>query len=258
VPARDDRDEVFEGVRARWPGVTVEREHFDAWVRERAPDSLEGIRVDELYLTCACALGQSAAIATFQAEYFRGAELAVRRFAVTPDEVRQELSEHLFVAAERARPRIAEYSGRGGLERWVRAVAVRLAINLTRARKDQPHETLADDSFFSGEDVEMAHLKELYRAAFKVAFGEALTALEPELQSYLRLYYLDDLTLAELAQLFGVSAPTASRRLAQARQLVLEGTKAALRARLSIDELELSSIMRLIQSKLSLPGDQGV
>ncbi len=212
-------------------------------------------RFDELYLTCACAQGHSAAIAAFQAHYFPSADAAARRFGVAPEDIRQDLNEHLFVAPGGARPRIAEYSGRGDLGRWVRAVAVRRALNLTRSRKDQPHPTLEDDTFLSGEDPETLHLKARYGASFKVAFGEALAALDPELQSYLRLYYLDDLTLAELAQLFGVSAPTASRRLATARQVVLDGTKAALRAHLKIDEVELSSIMRLIKSKLSLPGE---
>ena len=92
----------------------------------------------------------------------------------------------------------------------------------------------------------------MYRLEFKKAFGDALGALEPELQTYLRLYYLDGLGLTELGALFDVSAPTVSRRLSKAREEILEATRSRLKQNLSVSADELESIMRLIQSKLSV------
>lgn len=249
VPADDA---AFAHARAAWPGIDVTRAAFDAWLDARGVKPGAEVHADELYLVCACAGGDSAAIAAFEQAYFRHLAPAVARFQLSVDDLLQELRVRLFVGTSQTGPKIAEYSGRGGLERWVRAAAVRLALNTTRTRKNQPHATLSDDDFLSGGDVALQHMKEAYRAEFKRALSETLGTLDSELQMYLRMYYLDGLTLAELAGLFGVSEPTASRRVAKAREQVLEGTRAHLGARLGLGAEELDSIMRLIQSRLSV------
>ena len=188
-------DDAYAAAQAAWPGIELARDEYERWVRERAGKSLEGLRTDELYLSCVCARGDSRAIAAFEARFFGGVTAAVSRFGVQLDDIKQDLRERLFVGTSQGRPKISEYKGRGGLDRWVRAVAVRVALNATRAKKNQAHVTLGDDDFLPGGDVELAHLKATYRAEFKRAFSEALAALEPELQTYLRLYYLDNLGL---------------------------------------------------------------
>src|SRR5439155_18454762 len=104
---------------------------------------------------CACARGDAVALAEFDARFFGGVSSAISRFGVQVDDIKQELRERLFVGVAGARPKIAEYTGHGGLERWVRAVAVRVALNATRAKKNQAHATLGDDDFLSGGDLEL-------------------------------------------------------------------------------------------------------
>jgi hypothetical protein len=48
------------------------------------------------------------------------------------DELRQNVRERLFLGTPDAPPRIASYSGEGDLRHWVRVVAMRAALNLTR------------------------------------------------------------------------------------------------------------------------------
>lgn len=245
-------DDAYPAARSAWPQVEVAREVFEAWVAERRPKDGEALHFDELYLTCACARGDSTAIAVFEQRYFGAIAAAVGRFPVGVDDVKSELRERLFVGVASGRPKICEYSGRGGLDRWVRAAAVRVALNASRSRPHHGHVTLSDDDFLVGPDAALQHLKDTYRAEFKRAFSDALSKLEPELQTWLRMYYLDELTLLELAKLFEVSEPTASRRVTKAREQVLEVTRTLLQERLKVDGDELDSIMRVIQSRLSI------
>jgi RNA polymerase sigma-70 factor (ECF subfamily) len=241
----------YLAAQAAWPGVEVSREDFEAWVVARSGPN-EELHTTELYLCCACVKGDPTALQRFEEAFFTELPRVLSRFGVGVDDILQELRERLFMGTTQGPARLAGYNGRGGLHRWLRAVTVRLALKSTRAKKNQPHVTLGSDEFLVGDDPELAHLQGLYRAEFKKAFGDALAALEPELQTYLRLYYLDGLGLAELAALFQVSAPTVSRRLSKAREEVLEATRVQLRKNLSVSAEELESIMRLIQSKLSV------
>lgn len=224
-----------------WPGITVARDEFERFAAAR-PGATS---LSELYLCCACLRGDATALRRFDEKFAPPLRRALGRFEVDADDVLQELRTHLFMDSAK----LATFSGRGGLERWLRAVVVRLAL---KRKPRSSSRALATDDFFAGDDPELAKMKDLYRAEFKTALGETLSKLEPELQTCLRLYYLDGLGLAELAQLFGSSAPTVSRRLSKAREEALEGTRAALRDRLKVSVDELDSILRLIESKLEM------
>jgi len=245
-----DLDAAWSSARAAWPGVEVPRDAFAAWLKGRDAE-----RAAELYLACACTRGDAAAMKAFEAKYFGDVAAAVARLGAV-DDVKQELRRRLFVGVDGGKPKLAEYKGRGGLDRWVRAVATRVALNLKRGEHDSRKAALEDDDLLGAplgsEDPELAHMKSLYRGEFKKAFSDAMASLEADGQNWLRLYYLDGLGLAELSGLFRVSVPTASRRLAKAREDALEATRKLLRERLSVSKTELESIMRLIQSRLTI------
>ncbi len=98
----------------------------------------------------------------------------------------------------------------------------------------------------------MTVLKTRYREEFKQAFAAAMESLEPDLRAALRLFYLDGLSLADLGRLYGWSVPTASRRLAATREHVLRATREALGSKLKLTPAELDSVLRLIESRLSI------
>ena len=246
-----DVDALYQQARAAWPGVELPQEAFAQWLKGREPGHAE-----ELYLACACVKGLPQAHAAFEARYF-GQLGALGRFGSDTfiDDVKQELRQRLFFGAGGA-PKLLEYGGRGGLTQWVRAVATRVALNLKRSRHDERFESLdGDEGLFElpldEAGPELQHMKELYRAEFKKAFAEGLQSLALEARTYLRQYYLDGLGLAQLAKLYGSSAPTMSRRLSAARTELLEATRTRLAERLAVSATELESIMRLIESRLS-------
>lgn len=247
-----DLGALYTAARDTWPGVDVPRDVFEQWMKGR-----EAERAAELYLACACTRGDEKAMAEFEARYFGAVTSAVSRFGSSAvDDVKQELRQRLFLGVKGSKPKLAEYKGKGGLERWLRAVATRVALNLTRSEHDSKKAALEDDDLLGAplgaEDPELAHMKGLYRGEFKKAFADAMASMEADGQNWLRLYYLDGLGLAELAGLFRVSVPTASRRLSKAREDVLEATRKLLRERLLVSREDLESIMRLIQSRLTI------
>ncbi|MFZ5446282.1 MAG: sigma factor-like helix-turn-helix DNA-binding protein [Myxococcota bacterium] len=234
--------EVSDSELAAW-----RRAHPDATATE-----------EELSLAIACAQGRPSALAEFDARFRDVVATAVRRLGDDDfgQEVAQLVRQRLLVGEGASSPRITEFGGRGSLSKFVQAVALRTALNLRTARARHVGHEDPDDALLElpakENDPELELLKLRYRAEFKAAFAAAMAELEPELRAALRHVYLDGLTLAELGRLYDWSVPTASRRVAAARTAVLEGTRRHLAQRLSLAAHEVDSVLRLIESRLSV------
>jgi RNA polymerase sigma-70 factor, ECF subfamily len=210
----------------------------------------------DLELATACARGEPGALATFEATYVPVIAATARRFGSGDfvSEVSQVVRRRLLVA-ESGAPRIAEYRGQGSLSSFVQAVTVRLALNALQSSARAPP-MKSDDLLLElpggGDDPELAAIKQRSRADFKEAFAGAMASLDDVSRNALRLHYLDGLTLAEIGGLHGWSVPTASRRLAAARVSLLESTRRLMGERLKLSPQELDSVLRLIESRLSI------
>ncbi|NUP12311.1 MAG: transcriptional regulator [Polyangiaceae bacterium] len=255
-------DALVAAGRAAWPSLALDEAAFAAELRRRldAADDRAGavarLRPDDLYLACACAKGDARAIEAFERKFANVIDRAVSRFARTPerrDELRQILRDRLFVAVPGAEPRIATYSGQGFLENWLRVAAVRAFVNAERgkkiatARDDETLSSLAD-----GHDLELDFLKVHYRSSFRAAFASAIKGLSSSDRLILRLSVLQNLSCDDLAVTLGVHRATAARRVARAKQLLVEGTRKELATSLRVDEGELASILKLVEDNLDL------
>jgi RNA polymerase sigma-70 factor (ECF subfamily) len=181
---------------------------------------------------------------------------AVRRIDGSPafvDEVRQSLRVRLLVAEPGAAPRIAGYGGKGPLAAWIRAAAIRVAIDLKRrVTPELPGDDLLGDLVSSEPDPALRHLKSLHRADFQAALEEALGALPDRQRAVLRLHHVDGLRLAEIGRLYRVHESTVSRWLARAAEEVADQTRRRLTERLSLSGSSLDSLARLVRSQLDL------
>jgi RNA polymerase sigma-70 factor (ECF subfamily) len=169
------------------------------------------------------------------------------------DEVSQAVRVRLLVAEPGAAPRIAAYGGRGPLGGWIRAAAMRVAIDLKRSAAP----ALAGDDLLgdlvSGEpDPALRHLKTLYRADFQQALADALAALPDRQRAVLRLHHVDGLRLAEIGRLYGVHESTVSRWVTRAAEEVADQTRRRLTDRLSLSGSSVDSLARLVRSQLDL------
>src|SRR5689334_2851813 len=94
-------EEKLGEARRSWPGVKVEREAFAAYVDDRLDDDgdLEKLALGDLYLACACARGDDAAIAAFEGAYSADAQAAFARHhgrGVSGRDLQQLLRDRLF------------------------------------------------------------------------------------------------------------------------------------------------------------------
>ncbi len=249
-------DDIVARCRQAFPGLDVPVDAFARHVAARCPPELAlatwttTMFAEDLFLACGCLAGVPGALATFDARHGADIDRVLRgtdRRGL--DDAKQVLQQRLFVGAA---PKIASYSGRGPLRRWLRVVVGRLLLEVLHAR-----EPLADDWEIAAlpvatDNPELAYLKARYRAAYKQAFADALAQLGDRDRTVLAQYHVDSLTIDELGAVYGVHRVTASRWVLKAEAQVRDGVLALLRARLGLSTEDLREVTQLVRSQLSL------
>lgn len=255
----------LDDARAAWPTLRFDPEAVVRfWGKRLGPSpreviqELEKLHLQDLALAWACADRQPAALAAFDRTFLERAVLSARRAA--PDEtflqdVRQALRERLFVGADGRPPKIAEFSGRGPLARWLKVVALGAAVSLRRSRGARPiahdDEALAELSMAS-EAPELAMMRGRHREDFRRAFTDAMGSLDRRERTLLRLHFIKHLTVDQLGPMYQVHRATAARWLAAARKNLLERTRRLLAERLALSSGELDSVIRDLRSQFDV------
>jgi RNA polymerase sigma-70 factor len=165
-------------------------------------------------------------------------------------ETTQVLRERLLLGTERDAG-LMSYAGRGSLSSWLRAVSVRTYLNSLRDRRELPEdklETLIDPS----DDPEAAYLRSKNAQAFKEAFYAAVRTLNDRDKTLLCYFYVDGLSLDEIAPLLGTSRASVHRWLSVARSQVVDVTQERLRRALGPDAASLPSLRRGIVSDFEI------
>ncbi len=251
---------LFEAGRAAWPGVELDAGAFARHVgaiAAGAPALPPQAHAADVYLACACARGDEAAIAAFGRSFSGAIERAVGRVDPAPafvEDVRQAVLEHVLVAAPGEAPRIVEYGGRAPLRGWLASVAVRVAISVRRRKDDQPHDRFDEEGAPEAvaADPELGYMKSLYKEAFEAAVRAGIAGLSAEERAILRLHLTQGMSVDALAARYGVGRSTAARRLAAARSALRARTRAALEARLGLTRSGVDSVGALVRSQLEV------
>jgi RNA polymerase sigma-70 factor, ECF subfamily len=208
----------------------------------------------DLYLACACLARVPGAVERFSELYLARTAMYLGKLARSPDrvaEVRQRLGIRALVG-DSGRPALEDYSGRGSLEGWVRVAANRIALLIERTEGRRASWEQAAEAPAVEQDRELAHLKETYREPFRQAFRRAAGLLGREHRVLLRLHYVEGATTAQLAAMYGVSRPTMVRRIAAARDALVEQLRQLLGPTLGVPPAELESLFALVRSQLDL------
>jgi RNA polymerase sigma-70 factor (ECF subfamily) len=251
---------------AAWPGVRLEVAALaPALAREieragdKAPSTvLRDLHVRDLYLACACAAGDAAALRAVEVHCGPAIRDVVRRIRPSPqlcEETAQVTRELLFVRRGDSAPKVARYSGRGDLRSWTMVVAAREAVRLCKSdAREQPVDAtaLADMAERNDADVELEYVKHAYRPQFEQALRDALAELPPRDRTVLKYHYVDGLNGRRIAALYKVHPATVTRWLESARLALASLTRALLERRLGLGEREIESIERLVRSQLEL------
>ncbi|MGE5183095.1 MAG: sigma factor-like helix-turn-helix DNA-binding protein, partial [Acidobacteriota bacterium] len=145
------------------------------------------------------------------------------------------------------------YGGRGTLRSWVRTIAVRTGRRMLglESVETSREEELAELPA-AVADPELAMLRTRYRDQVRGAFAAAFAALGERERNVLRQYYIDGLTIDQLAALYHVNRATTARWVAGARLAVVRRTREQLVDRFGIAASEVDSIIRLVRSQLDV------
>jgi len=204
---------------------------------------LSSLHLADLALACACRQGHALAWDHVVLEQRPGLYAAAR--ALAGDEGRDladSLYAELYGLVERdgqRRSLLAYYHGRSRLATWLRSVLVQRRIDRKRqdARIDQldPQDEAVEGRLpASPVRATDAHPGDFERQHFvrvtQAALDAAIAALETRDRLRLRLYYGEDLTLAQIGRVTGESEATVSRKLDRARRDLRRRVDEALRA----------------------------
>jgi RNA polymerase sigma-70 factor (ECF subfamily) len=196
---------------------------------------LEQLHADDLALACACRAGHDGAWEHFIREYRPVLYAAARQ--IGGEEVRDladGLYGELFGLTEREGERrslLAYYHGRSRLSTWLRSVLVQRCIDRRRATArldpfDEQTEPYGERQSDAGPaDPERAKYVRLAQSAL----DHAVDALVPKDRLRLRLYYGENLRLAQVGRVLGEHEATVSRKLERSRRELRATVEARLR-----------------------------
>ncbi len=214
--------------------------------------------VVDLAVAVAAARATPNAIETLERRHRFAITSTCRRFVHvghTEDDLRQVLREKLFVARSGADAKIAEFRGHSSLDAWLRVIATREFIDLTR-RKDRQRERTADDDELSAalapDEIELGAIKTEYREAVSVALRGAVRSLESTERHLLRQHLVEGLTIDQLATVLHVHRATVARRITRARETLAERTRELVAARLGLGPDQFNEVYALVRSQLEL------
>jgi len=256
LPGADIAD-LFQAARQRRGDLAVSFDRF----RERLQPCLDrgrvvdGERAAELYLACSCEDGHEPAVRLLEQEFMPGARAAMARLTRSEpqlDDAMQELRRRLLA---KYRPKLAGYSGRGPLWKWIRITATRTAQDFLKSKDGRPagSEALVDHLLKDPLDPETELIRQRYQAVFRQALSESLHRLGPRDRTLLRLRYVQKQEIEQLAVSLRAHRATIHRWLQAIRDAMLEGVHERLQQQVpDMSRSETFSIWRAIRSQVHI------
>ncbi|QRK09876.1 RNA polymerase subunit sigma-70 [Archangium violaceum] len=250
-----------EAARNAWPTLKLPAEAFVRHLARhlpagKAPEVLRILNGADLYLACACATGEPSALRAFEQNILR--HIPARLGALSPsmvEEVLQVLRERLLVGSAESPPRIASYGGRGPLLTWVGITAARIAGELVDRNGREVLVTEPPEAFarmLASGTPENDLLREDARQLLIEALRKAVAALPERERALLRLHHFHGFTMDRLALMYGDSRSGVARKVASAREQLLERVRAELAPQLKHDHLATESLLGLVRSQLDI------
>lgn len=245
---------LYQQAFVEHPDIALPHDAFCARLEQLPEASLDRVRAADLYLALACARGDARAHQKLDAEVMPKLSAALERFApaVDADELQQKLRTRLLLPRGARAPRIASYGGLGSLANWLRAIAVRLALRMTRRRRAEAATDEHLERLVADDDPELGLLRAQYRDAFRTAFRAAFESLSTKDRNVLRLHLLDGLSVDRIAALYGVHRASAFRWLEQVRDRLDLATRRQLAGDGRMCVSEIDQVLMAMQSQLAV------
>jgi RNA polymerase sigma-70 factor, ECF subfamily len=252
---------AVDEARRAWPTVDLSSEQFVDHLAARVrPDEdvvalLRQLKIADLYLACAAEHRRPGAVTAFEQAFIRRVGQFVRGIdgeTTFVADVTQAIRIKLFVGSH-GDGKLSRYSGRGALESWVRAVAIRTAYDLRRTKDHQRREDeCALELVAATDDPEFELLWQRYHGEVRAALEDGLSGLEPRDRTLLRLYVIERLPALQIGKLYRVHETTVLRWIERARVTLVERVRAALLRTLRLSAGELDELLAMMRSRLDI------
>lgn len=252
---------MIDEARRAWPTVELSSEEFVDYLATRvrpgedAAALLPQLKVADLYLACAAERRRPGAVTAFEQTFIRRVGQFVRGIDTTATfvaDVTQAIRIKLLVGND-GYGKLSRYSGRGSLESWVRAVAVRTAYDLRRTEvHTHRNDECALDMIAASDDPALDLLWERYHREVRAAVEDGLAALPARDRTLLRLYVLERVPAAQIGKLYRVHETTVLRWIAQARKAVVGHVRTSLVRSLQLSAVEFDELLAMLRSRLDL------
>ena len=243
--------ELLARRQQEWPELAVDPDAFAQFLETR--DAADPTHAADLYLASACVSVDPAALTAFDRRYLADVE-RISAASILPPTSSTRFARRYGSTSLRASGRaLPRTSGRGSLASWLRVAALRIASNLRRAAGTRYRlEERGSEPAALPTDPELALIRRRYAAPFERALAGSFASLDERDRNLLRLHLLDGLGIHELAPLFRVHRATAARWLQAARAHLKERVLDRLRTELRVNERELQSLVRVVESHLEI------
>jgi RNA polymerase sigma-70 factor (ECF subfamily) len=248
--------------RAKWPDLDVGVDRFAIELARRlgtelTAEVLASIRADDVYLAIACGDGVAMAVQHVEAECAREVDIAAKKLRATPDqadEMRGRLRELLFTSQPERAAALSTFAGRGDLRGYVRVIATRELIRMiNRGRKEVP---LDDDVVLEGlgitGDPEISVMRRRFGSEVDAALRAAIASLDDRGRALLRYAMVDGWSSERIGVVYGVHRGTVARWLSAIRADLGERIRAELATRLELPADEVTSVVRMVQSRIEI------
>lgn len=211
----------------------------------------------ELYLACACAVGDASAIRAFEDRYFGCIASVSRRLALPggeADEIAQTLRQRLFVGHDDRPPRVTEYAGRGQLAGLVQVAATRIGLNLRRGRARLSDDPAPDSAPTLATDT--VYAKAEYREHVRRALEDAAAALPVRDRTLLRMHLVERASIDDIAAVYRVHRATAARWVTAARAALITQSRDRFLALAQLEADDTAGLASFVESQLTLSLDR--
>jgi RNA polymerase sigma-70 factor, ECF subfamily len=217
--------------------------------------ALGGVHAVDLYLAVGCSTRQPAALNEFSTRYLSQVQRYLRGLpgiSIRPDEVRRELEDTLLFG--RGGPgRIAQYGGRGPLERFVAIAARNSALTL---RRQQARWGAKVTTLKSAVAVELDRAPNLaphrFEAELHGALREAIAGLDLRQRTIIRMHFIHGLSFTHIARMLRVHQSTVSRTFATTVRELQAAIERKMRAAFHLDDREVLSVMRELRGRMDI------
>lgn len=240
-----------------WPTLHASADEFAAALAALAPQhqlTVDSVDAAEAFLWAAWQHSPDAAIAAFTASHRSLVASIATRFGLTGSDaadILSQLVQRLFVSDADEPAKFTQYVGRGQLGGLVRVAATRLALTLVGSKGRQTSEVPSNTPDQHRSTADKFAKAEL-QALLKQALEESATALTERQRAILRMHYVKQASIDDIAAVYRVHRATAARWLLDARSSMVENARETFLLRAALDEADLIEVASLVESQLSM------